>query len=188
MADALRAARPAVRPVLDRDPDPPCRARSLLQHADDVPDAAGDRGLQHAGGEPADRSTRGDRTGDGRDRARPRAQRCVRQLRAGAARACRRGLFRAAGASAAFDHAGDAGSPCRKGRADRRTGTGEGDLRRGAAPRRIRQRRQVALPGSDEPRTAHAAQCHPRLLRGDEERDLWCARGAGLQGIFRRHP
>ena len=36
----------------------------------------------------------------------------------------------------------------------------------------VRQRRQIALPRADEPRAAHAAQRHPRLLRGDEERDL----------------
>ena len=50
-----------------------------------------------------------------------------------------------------FDDAGDAGSARRKGRADRRARTGQGDLGRGAAPRRIRQRRQVALSGADEP-------------------------------------
>ena len=46
---------------------------------------------------------------------------------------CRRRLFRAARAPAAFDDAGDAGGARRKGRADRRTRTGQGDLRRGAA-------------------------------------------------------
>ena len=51
-----------------------------------------------------------------------------------------------------------------------------------------RQHRQVALPRADEPRTAHAAQRHPRLLRGDEDRGVRPAHGAGLQGIFRRHP
>ena len=34
---------------------------------------------------------------------------------------------------------------------------------------------------------AHAAQRHPRLLRGDEERDLRPPCGAGLQGLFGRH-
>ena len=70
MADAVRAARSALRPVLDGDPDPSRRPRRRLQHADDVPDAAGDRGVEHAGGEPADRRACGDRAGDGGDRAR----------------------------------------------------------------------------------------------------------------------
>ena len=51
-----------------------------------------------------------------------------------------------------------------------------------------RQHLQVALPRADEPRAAHAAQCHPRLFRGDEERGVRPARGADLQGIRRRHP
>ncbi len=63
-------------------------------------------------------------------------QRDIRQLRAGAACTRRRGLFRAARPPPAFDHAGDAGGARRKGRADRRARTGQGDLRRGAAPRR----------------------------------------------------
>ena len=62
------------------------------------------------------------------------------------------------------------------------------DLRRGAAARRRRQHRQVAVPGADEPRAAHAAQRHPRLLRGDEDRGVRPAHGAGLQGILQRHP
>ena len=69
MAHAVRAARSAVRPVLDRDPDPSGQPRRGLQHADDVPDAAGDRGVEHAGGQPADRSAGGDRAGDRGDRA-----------------------------------------------------------------------------------------------------------------------
>ena len=100
----------------------------------------------------------------------------------------RAGLFHAARHRLYSTHARDAGGARREGRADRRARTGEGDLRRGAAPRRSRQHRQVALPRADEPRAAHAAQRHPRLLRGDEERDVRPARGAGLQGIFRRHP
>ena len=54
---------------LDRDPAPPGRPRRRFQHADDVPDAAGDRGVEHAGGEPADRGAGGNRAGDGGDRA-----------------------------------------------------------------------------------------------------------------------
>ena len=122
------------------------------------------------------------------DRAQLRAERHLRQLRAGGARGRRRRLFRAARPPAAFDDAGDAGSARRKGRADRRARTGQGDLRRGAPSRRSRQRRQVALPRADEPRTAHAAERHPRLFRGDEERDLRRPCRAGLQGLFRRHP
>ena len=100
----------------------------------------------------------------------------------------RAGLFHAAGPPALFDHARDARGARREGRADRRARTGQGDLRRGAPPRRRRQHLQVALPRADEPRAAHAAQRHPRLLRGDEERGVRPACGAGLQGIFRRHP
>ena len=55
-----------VRPVLDRDPDPSRRPRRGLEHADDVPDAAGDRGVEHARGQPADRGPGGDRAGHGR--------------------------------------------------------------------------------------------------------------------------
>ena len=87
MAHAVRAARPALRPVLDRDPAAPGRPRRRLEHADDVPDAAGDRGVEHAGGQPADRGAGRDRAGDGGDRAQFRAERHLRQLRAGAARA-----------------------------------------------------------------------------------------------------
>ena len=61
----------------------PRRPRRGLQHADDVPDAAGDRGVEHAGGQPADRSACGDRAGHGGDRAEFRAERHLRQLRAG---------------------------------------------------------------------------------------------------------
>ena len=60
--------------------------------------------------------------------------------------------------------------PGREGRADRRTRTGQAQFGRGAAARRKRQSGEVALPGDDEPRAAHAAQRHPRLLRGDEGR------------------
>jgi hypothetical protein len=56
------------------------------------------------------------------------------------------------------------------------------------APRRGRQYFQVALPGADEPRTAHAAQRDPRIFRSDEERGVRAARGADLQGIRGRHP
>ena len=96
----------------------------------------------------------------------------LRQLRARLVRARRGRLFCAARASSAFDHAGDAGGARRKGRADRRTRAGEVDIGRGAASRRIGQRRQVAVSGADEPRAADAAQRHPRIFRGDEERNL----------------
>jgi two-component system, cell cycle sensor histidine kinase PleC len=56
------------------------------------------------------------------------------------------------------------------------------------ARRRGRQHRQVAFSRADEPRAAHPAQRHPRLLRGDEGRDLRAAYGACLQGLCRRHP
>ena len=70
MANAICGARPALRSVLDRGPGPPGRTRRRLQHDDDVPDAAGDRGVEHAGGEPADRGAGGNRAGDGGHRAR----------------------------------------------------------------------------------------------------------------------
>ena len=111
----------------------------------------------------------------------------LRQLRARAAGAGRGRLFRAARPSPAFDHAGDARGARRKGCADRRTRTGQVDLRRSAPSRGIRQRREVALSGANEPRVANAAQRDPRIFRGDEERNLRRARGAGLQGIFGRH-
>ena len=87
MAHPVRAARPALRPVLDRDPAAPGGPRRRLEHDDDVPDAAGDRGVEHAGGQPADCGAGGDRAGDGGDRAQFRAGRHLRQLRARAARA-----------------------------------------------------------------------------------------------------
>ena len=135
MADAVRPARPALRPVLDGDPDPSGAGRGL-RHADDVPDAAGDRGLEHAGGQSADRSACRDRAGDRRDRAQFRAERQVRQLRAGGIRGRSRRLFRAARPPPAFDHAGDAGSARRKRRADRRTRAGQSrsPTRRATAP------------------------------------------------------
>ncbi len=164
-------------------------ARRGFRHRDDVPDAAGDRGVEHARRQPADRGAC----------ARPLPvtvaialnfvlSGSVRRLRARRAGAGRGGLFCAARLPAAFDDAGDAGSARREGRADRRTRTGEIDLRRGAPPRGSRQHREVALSRADEPRAAHAAQRHPRLFRGDEERDFRRPCGAGLQGIFGRHP
>ena len=57
-----------------------------------------------------------------------------------------------------------------EGRADRRARAGQAQFRRGAPARRKRQPRQIALPGHDEPRVAHAAQRHPRLFRSDEGR------------------
>ncbi|MEJ0043133.1 MAG: hypothetical protein WDM81_13390 [Rhizomicrobium sp.] len=43
---------------------------------------------------------------------------------------------------------------------------------RGPRPGRKRQPRQVQLPRQYEPRAAHPAQCHHRLLRGDDARDV----------------
>ena len=99
----------------------------------------------------------------------------------------RAGLFRRAGLSALFDHAGDAGSARGKRRADRRTRTGQDDFRRSAPARRSRQYFQVALSRADEPRTAHAAQRHSRIFRSDEDGSVRRTYGGGLQGIFRRH-
>ena len=135
MADAICPARPALRSVLDGDPDPSRRSRRRLEYADDVPDAAGDRGIEHARGEPADRGARGHRAGHRGDRRRFRVQRHLRQLRAGTAGARRGRIFRAACPSPAFDHAGDTRGARRKGCADRRTGAGQGDFRRSAPSR-----------------------------------------------------
>jgi hypothetical protein len=55
-----------------------------------------------------------------------------------------------------------------KGRPDRRARAIEVDLGRGAAARRDFQHRQIAFPPADEPRAAHTAQRHPRILGGDE--------------------
>ena len=74
VADAIRSARSALWPVLDGHPDPSRRRRYHLEHADDVPDAAGGGGIEHAGGQPADRGAGGDRAGDVRDRAEFRAR------------------------------------------------------------------------------------------------------------------
>ena len=76
-----------------------------------------------------DRSTCGHRSGDVGDCGEFRAERHVRQLRAGVARAGRRRIFRAARPPPAFDDAGDAGGARRKGRADRRTRAGESRFR-----------------------------------------------------------
>ncbi len=84
----------------------------------------------------------------------------------------RAGLFPAAGASPLFVGLADAAGARREGHADRRTGTGQDHFRRGASPRRSRQHLEVALPRADEPRIAHPAQRHSRLLRSDEERDF----------------
>ena len=73
MADAFYRARSTVRAVLDRDPDPSGQSGHDIEHADDVPDAAGDRGVEHAGGEPADRGPGRHRAGHRGDRAQPRA-------------------------------------------------------------------------------------------------------------------
>ena len=67
---------------------------------------------------------------------------------------------------------GHTGGARGEGRADRRARDLEGDLRRGAATRGGGEYRQIALPRPDEPRAAHAAQCHSRLLGGDEGRDF----------------
>ena len=64
----------------------------------------------------------------------------------------RAGLFPPARASSLFIGAGDVAGARREGHADRRTRTGESDLRRSAQPRGSRQHFQVALPCADEPR------------------------------------
>ena len=51
-----------------------------------------------------------------------------------------------------------------------------------------RQPRQEPLPVDDEPRAAHAAQRHHRLLRRAAAGAVRAARPAGLQGLCRQHP
>ena len=188
LAAALHHARPVLRAGLDVHPDPSGRRRRKLEHLHAVRHAAGGGGLQHAGLEPADGGVCRHLPGHRRDRARLRPARHAARLHPRHHGDHRAGLFRRARLSALFDHAGDAGGARRKRRPDRRARTGESDFRRGAAARGSRQHLQVALPRADEPRIAHAAQRHPRLLRSDEDRSVRRARGAGLQGIFRRHP
>ena len=157
-------------------------------HLHAVRHAAGRGRVQHAGVEPADGGVRRDRAGDHRGRPQLRAARKRAQLHPGRHGGHRAGLLRDARAPAVLDHAGDAGGARREGRADRRARAGQGEIRRSAPACRSREPRQVALPGADEPRAAHAAQRHPGLFRGDEERSVRPARGADLQGICRRHP
>ena len=70
LAAALHHARSVLRPRLDVHPDPSGRRRRELRHLHAVRDAAGGRGLEHAGVEPADRGVRRDLAGD---RARSRS-------------------------------------------------------------------------------------------------------------------
>ena len=188
LAAALHHARPVLRPGLDVHLDPSGRRRRKLGHLHAVRDAAGGGGVQHAGLEPADGGVCRHLPGHRGDRARLHAARHAAQLHPRHHGGHRAGLLRRARLPALFDHAGDAGGARRKGRADRRTRTGQVDFRRGAPARGSRQHLQVALPRANEPRIAHAAQRHPRLLRSDEDGSVRRARGAGLQGIFRRHP
>ena len=76
----------------------------------------------------------------------------------------------------------------REGRADRRARDGEIDVGRSPPPRRGGQPRQVALPRLDEPRAAHAAQRHPRLLRGDGQRGAGADGQPDLSRLRQRHP
>ena len=66
-----------------------------------------------------------------------------------------------------------------------------GDARRRAAQAlrgRDRERVQDRVPRQYEPRAAHAAERHPRLLRDHRAGMLRPGRLAALQGICRRHP
>ena len=188
VADAVPHARSVLRHGVDLHPDQSDRRRRTGGHVHAVRHAFGGGDIEHAGVEPADCGVRIDAAGHHRDRARFRAQGNAARLHSRRDGARRRGLFLATRLPALFDDAGDAGGPRRKGIADRRTRTVEIDLGRGAPPRRSRQYRQVAFFGADEPRAAHAAQRHPRLLRGDEGGNLRTARGADVQGLCRRHP
>ena len=97
-------------------------------------------------------------------------------------------LFHLADERVELDRARHARISRREGRSDRRARAGQGDLRRGAAPRRGSQSRQVALPRHHEPRAAHPAQCHSRLLRDHALGDSGAAQQPDLQGIRQRHP
>ena len=97
-------------------------------------------------------------------------------------------LFPLFGPRPPLHRAVDARIPQREGRAHCRARGGEIGFRRGAAARRSRQQRQVALPRHHEPRAAHAAQCHPRLLRGDEDRAVRPDRKSDLPRLRGQHP
>ncbi len=72
--------------------------------------------------------------------------------------------------------------------AHRRARGGEVGLRRGAPARRGRQQGQVALPRHHEPRAEDAAQCHPRVLRGDEDRAVRPDGEPHLPRVCGQHP
>ncbi len=85
--------------------------------------------------------------------------------------------------------------PCRlpgvaggEGHADRRTGAGQGDFRRGAPPRRGGQSGEIPLPRHHVARIAHAAERHSRLFRGDEERAVRRPCRGRLPRLQQRHP
>ncbi len=84
----------------------------------------------------------------------------------------RAGLFRAAGPPALLDHAGDIEARAEKDALIGELEQAKANSDEARTPRRSRQHRQVALPRADEPRVAHAAQRHSRLLRSDEERNF----------------
>ena len=78
--------------------------------------------------------------------------------------------------------------PVGKGRSDRRARSREIDVGRSAPPRRGGQPRQIPFPRLDVARAAHAAQRHPRLLRGHVDGGHGAAQQSDLQGIYRRYP
>ncbi len=59
---------------------------------------------------------------------------------------------------------------------------------RGARRRRERQPHEERIPGDHEPRAAHAAQCHPGILRGDARRAVRRARHRALPRLRLGHP
>jgi len=60
--------------------------------------------------------------------------------------------------------------------------------RRAAADGRGRQRGEVPVPGQHQPRAAHPAQRHPRLLGDHEIGDVRAAGLAAISRLCRRHP
>ena len=75
-----------------------------------------------------------------------------------------------------------AGTPGRRTRRSRRK------ILRGKEPRRGSQPGQVEIPRQYEPRAAHAAQRHHRLLRDHGQRHVRRARLGQVPGILPRHP
>ena len=131
---------------------------------------------------------RGHRADDDRGRGAPADPRQLVLLRPGDHGGRRPSLLPVPRPGPPIDGPVDARVPQREGRADRRAGGAEIRFRRSAPPRRGRQQRQVALPCHHEPRAAHPAQRHPRLLRSDEDGDVRPDGEPEVHRVRRQHP